>query len=895
MNCLELATKAAKGRLTEQEILDAFESEQRVRQSIIDSGRSDNLDQRVANRLVRMATEKKIEAARMKRQVAQNIRARAALDLQLKGFLGAGVSPLKAIRALHDGIQTSVEGARKSSDAQGKAYQAAWLGSLFSRIQKERPHILRLMRNRDFDSAVTREMWELREDGNPGSTGNSDAAYLAKQLAAHMELSRTELNRLGAAIGKLDGYAGPQVHDDIAMLTAGRDKWVQQITELLDLDRTFEDASSPQEVADILRGIWDTIVSGTRLSDDSPTLKGQRVGPAGIAKSLGAHRVLHFKNAEAALAYRDLYGRGSTIQGVLGQLNHHAQMAGVMDKFGPNPKVMMLSLAARLQQDLRAKLANTADEKEIASLTKQIDSLNANGEDMGRLAATIDDMTGVSTRPVSTSMAAIGSNIRSVQMMAKLGGAVITSMPSDTMSAAAAAMFRGQGFWNGLFSTIGEMAARKEGKELGFLLGEGFDGIIGHVGNAATAYDSVPGAISKLTEQFFRWNGLSGWTDTVRAASARVIAAHLGSNVGKAFKDLDLSLQHVMRLNGITPQKWELLRSIGTTEFNGTHYLTPDRVRRLSDDQIEGLAKGEIDAARAALLTPREYTLKTGEVKSGRVTDRMKERFESQRTKIIDRARRDLELDLHRYFADETNYAVIETDAVSRRLARGGGFTGSSYRPGTLAGEAIRFIMQFKAFPLAFTNRVLGRALMNAPKGRGHQIAHLGTIMAGLTVAGYMAMTMKDMARGIWPPRNPLRLDPLSDLAPVPVPSTILASMLQGGALGLYGDFLFGTRTRHGQSFLEAASGPALGSVGQLFQIYESARDGDPNAGLMLDFALNNTPFINLFYARPALDYLFINELREAVRPGYLARQRQRLKKERGQDYLLPRRLSEAL
>jgi hypothetical protein len=167
--------------------------------------------------------------------------------------------------------------------------------------------------------------------------------------------------------------------------------------------------------------------------------------------------------------------------------------------------------------------------------------------------------------------------------------------------------------------------------------------------------------------------------------------------------------------------------------------------------------------------------------------------------------------------------------------------------------------------------------------------------MAGLTIAGYMAMTMKDMARGIWPPRDPFRTDPLSDLVPVPVPSTLMAAMLQGGALGLYGDFLFGTKTRHGQSFLESASGPVLGSAGQLFKIYESARDGDPNGGLMLDFALNNTPFINLFYTRPALDFLFINELREAVRPGYLERQRKRLKQERGQEYLLPRTLSEAL
>jgi hypothetical protein len=62
--CLELARTAAKGRLTEQEILDAFDSEAKVRRGFIESGKTDNLDDRVANALARDAMEKKIEAAR---------------------------------------------------------------------------------------------------------------------------------------------------------------------------------------------------------------------------------------------------------------------------------------------------------------------------------------------------------------------------------------------------------------------------------------------------------------------------------------------------------------------------------------------------------------------------------------------------------------------------------------------------------------------------------------------------------------------------------------------------------------------------------------------------------------------------------------------------------------
>jgi hypothetical protein len=863
MNCIDIAIKAANGRLLTSEVDDIIGDVDKIKEALRLAGKTDNLDQRAMNIAMQRAMEKKIEAARMKRQIAQNIKARAQIDLQVKDFMGAGRSPIQALRALHEGSQRDMKGARKSAYAQGQAYEAKWLGSLFSTVQKEKPHILKMLSSKSFDNDVTRELWELREGGSPGSTKNADAKYLARELAAHMEMSRTELNRLGAAVGKLDGYAGPQVHDDLAMIKAGKEKWVADILPRLDVDRSFPDAASDAEVKGILSGVYDTIVTGVRNDETSPLLQGKRVGPSNLAKGMGAHRVLHFNGPDAAMEYRDLYGRGSTIQGILGQIKHHAKFAGVMDKFGPNPKAMMLSVASRIQQDLRAKLETTTDPKALEKLRKQIKSLNANEGEISYLKATIDDMTGLMSRPESTSVAAIGNNIRSWQAVSKLGGAVLAAMPSDTLTMAGAAMLRGQGYWNGVAKTLGEFANRSNGKEISYLLGEGYDGIIGHVSSAAVAADGMPGRLSKGAELFFKYSGLTGWTDTARAVSARVIAAHLGMNASKGFDKLDGSLRHVLELNGITPEKWEAIRQSGFTKAGtGNHYITPDSVRTVPDELIEPIVAGKIAEAQSTLKP---------------------DKFEAQRTKIIEAARHDLELDLHRYYADETNYAVIETDAASRRTANGGFILGNSYRPGTVAGEAIRFVAQFKGFPIAFTQRVFGRAAFNPTLGTGSRALNLGTIMAGLTVAGYMAMTLKDMARGLWPPRDPTD------------PKVIGAAAMQGGALGIYGDFLFGSKSRFDQGAVATLSGPAVGNFEDLYALYRSARDGDPNAGKALDVALNNTPFINLFYTRPALDFLFLNALRDTARPGYLRRQEANLKGDRGQEYMLPRTLGQAL
>ena len=86
------------------------------------------------------------------------------------------------------------------------------------------------------------EMWELRDGGNPGSTGNSDAKVLADIFAKYAEAMRKELNGLGASIGKLDGWAGAQVHDTIKMLKVSPEQWAARTIRYLDVERTFPDA-----------------------------------------------------------------------------------------------------------------------------------------------------------------------------------------------------------------------------------------------------------------------------------------------------------------------------------------------------------------------------------------------------------------------------------------------------------------------------------------------------------------------------------------------------------------------------------------------------------------------------------------------------------------------------
>lgn len=266
--------------------------------------------------------------------------------------------------------------------------------------------------------------------------------------------------------------------------------------------------------------------------------------------------------------------------------------------------------------------------------------------------------------------------------------------------------------------------------------------------------------------------------------------------------------------------------------------MTPDRIRLLDDAAIEPLAADRIAAARLAT--------KLDEAKSDSTRQKRQAEFDERRADIILDARRDLELSVLRFVADETSYSVVEVDPRTRRTMTQG------YRPGTFGGEAMRFIGQFKGFPVSFTQRVIGRALYGQRKDASflEKGAHIGSLLAGMTMAGYMVIAMKDAARGYWPPRDPFDY------------KTILAALAQGGAAGLYGDFLFAQKNRFGGGVLESIAGPTIGEAAQLTENLLSLRDAAAGKltgneakapwAQMFSQAVNNTPMANLFmFGRP--------------------------------------------
>lgn len=237
---------------------------------------------------------------------------------------------------------------------------------------------------------------------------------------------------------------------------------------------------------------------------------------------------------------------------------------------------------------------------------------------------------------------------------------------------------------------------------------------------------------------------------------------------------------------------------------------------------------------------------------------------------VLEDTRRDAEMAFRRYYADEMLASTLEPDAQSRRFLLQG------TQPGTRNGELLRAVALFKSFPVAYAQRVLAAAVHGFRGGeRGRQVAHIGGLLAASTLLGYLAMSAKDAVRG-YAPRDPTHY------------KTWLAAMAQGGGIGIYGDFLFGQGSRFGNSPLETMAGPALGGAANLIGIWQRAKEGDAKAGDALGVVLRETPFVNLWWLRPALDASILNSLREYVAPGTLRRQARQRLEDYGQERWAP-------
>ena len=182
-----------------------------------------------------------------------------------------------------------------------------------------------------------------------------------------------------------------------------------------------------------------------------------------------------------------------------------ARLAAQMDVLGPNPEMMIGALLESRQRKVRNPPA--MDPVAKAKAIEQL-SLDA-GSQLGIALAEVRGMTLV---PVNARHGRASDRaIRAFPVDGQAGQrCALRRLPGDVVIAAANLRFQGMPLfaaYGRLLSEVLRGRGRGEAREIAFLVGEGFDGLRGHIISPYVAEDSAPGAISKAMVGFFKWSG----------------------------------------------------------------------------------------------------------------------------------------------------------------------------------------------------------------------------------------------------------------------------------------------------------------------------------------------------------------------------------------------------
>lgn len=345
------------------------------------------------------------------------------------------------------------------------------------------------------------------------------------------------------------------------------------------------------------------------------------------------------------------------------------------------------------------------------------------------------------------------------------------------------------------------------------------------------------GLTGKFSNAVMRITGMNAINDIRKGAFGLSLMDAIGSEIKKGvdFNSLPDSDIRTMRNYGITEADWKIWKLAPLDQVGvNKNVLTPESIGRISDADIK--AAGFSDPAQAK----RESIVKLlGAVNT------------------------------------ESEFAIVTPGWKERAQFY------SDLQRGTVKGEIARSVLQFKSFPWAMLQRGMDTvANSDGPTGKAAMVAYL---VASTTIAGAMLMQTRDMISGK-DPKSMVNDDAYKFW---------LQAFLSGGALGIYGDFLYGAnQTKYGSGILETMAGPTLGPLLEIGLVQPMAAAKKQIEGKESFLAAQTIqdlkgfiPGNNVWYTKAATDHMIWQNIMESLSPGYLANMRTRTLRDYNQDW----------
>ena len=345
--------------------------------------------------------------------------------------------------------------------------------------------------------------------------------------------------------------------------------------------------------------------------------------------------------------------------------------------------------------------------------------------------------------------------------------------------------------------------------------------------------------------------GADNWIQTAYA-QARMFDEVTGPEITRRISDT------VMRVSGLSPWTQAGRQAFGI-EFTG--YLTENIGKRFDelDSGLQdvmrqhGIGADRWDIIRATPLYK--------DADSGLTILRLLDI--ENRTDLAPGLARELSTQAMSMVEMLTDMAVPVSTTRAKATLRG------NVKPGSLIGEIAGSFTQFKNFPVTIMHEHMHRYFLM--DGAASKTKYMMNFAIGTTVMGALALQLKDMAKG----RDPRPMDNTAFW---------LAAGLQGGGLGIFGDFMFSQVNRMGSGLKGTIAGPSIGMLDDLRNLtfgnaVELSQGKDTNFGSeSVKFLSKYTPGSSIWYLRAGLERHFFDRLQDWVDPDAAKKFRRKVK-----------------
>jgi alpha-D-ribose 1-methylphosphonate 5-triphosphate synthase subunit PhnG len=485
-------------------------------------------------------------------------------------------------------------------------------------------------------------------------------------------------------------YRLPQKHDPRALLRAGEEKWIELISDKLDLEAMTDPLTNlpltPERLRETLSIAYRRLVTDG-WSDRDPTM--QQFGKGSLANQRNDARFLIFKDADSWREYQAAFGNPDIFATLMDDIVGMAKDIAAMEILGPNPAATL----EWMKQVVRSEAAKqTVGEPSLFRAKSKFAAFSRQGDGSDLLDGMWAMIRG-GPKAENLWRADFFSGTRNFLTGTILSSASIVAASTDPYIAFGARLFSGLPMLKHLTTATRNLkgANRREIMRAGVLNSQALAHLSVNARYAGTL--NGPEWTRILPDRVMQLTGMTPWTEWQRATTAYDFMSIGADMQSRSFDALPRQFKRTMKGFGIGAEEWAVIQA---TE---AHVPAP---------------------GSAGILRPADI--------AGDGLDRR--RFEV--------AMRYSEA-MHSFMEEATPSGNVTTRARLRGNAR----------PGSVAGE-VRFSMaMFLTFPVSFlttTHRAIVREIYDGHPG--HAAAFAGVTLLGTTLGGYVALQLQQLRDG---------------------------------------------------------------------------------------------------------------------------------------------------